>query len=501
MGFDFAKHRQESLELFRIQRPVYEQFAEAVRAVLRASIPVACPIHSIEARAKGLDQFADKSCKVADGTDNVPKYAAPLKQITDLAGVRVITFFPRNIEDVCKSIEAEFDIKERRDKGEELVAENRFGYQSIHYLIKMRDTRTALTEYRRFDSFVAEIQVRTILQHAWAEMEHDIQYKSAAAIPSMIRRRFMSLAGMFEIADREFQAIQDADADLRKEVRIPLDEELIASDELKVDSLPPDRQLEKLEAEAPPETRQYLRGSARVLLLSGYYAEAVRAYDEIINQHPRIHTNYLGRARARFLSGDSSGALSDLIAAGDIFPADPEIGRLRAQIEEGAVASPQEKAIAQSEALEGNRLLAGGMAEQALERYLKAEEHGWSFVFCQFNKAITACLMQDYEQMEEHLSRLRVRRGTAFGIAEVAIRAVAAVLSEKPQESLVRDLKAQLEMFPTFSFARSHLRFFEEGLAKRDAVASQRAEPIFALLRGLPPAANATESDEPKTIP
>lgn len=60
------------------------------------------------------------------------------------------------------------------------------------------------------------VQLRTILQHTWAEIEHDIQYKSSAAIPRDIRRRFMALAGLLEIADREFQAIQDADRDLNQ---------------------------------------------------------------------------------------------------------------------------------------------------------------------------------------------------------------------------------------------------------------------------------------------
>jgi ppGpp synthetase/RelA/SpoT-type nucleotidyltranferase len=51
--------------------------------------------------------------------------------------------------------------------------------------------------------------VRTILQHAWAEIEHDIQYKSARALPPALRRRLAALAGLLEIADREFQAIRD----------------------------------------------------------------------------------------------------------------------------------------------------------------------------------------------------------------------------------------------------------------------------------------------------
>jgi putative GTP pyrophosphokinase len=71
-----------------------------------------------------------------------------------------------------------------------------------------------LAEYHRFSGHIVEVQVRTILQHAWAEIEHDIQYKSLRTIPTEIRRRFVALAGMLEIADREFQAIDDANRTL-----------------------------------------------------------------------------------------------------------------------------------------------------------------------------------------------------------------------------------------------------------------------------------------------
>jgi putative GTP pyrophosphokinase len=54
------------------------------------------------------------------------------------------------------------------------------------------------------------------MQHAWAEIEHDIRYKSASTIPLEISRRFMTLAGLLEIADREFQAIQEQDTLLRE---------------------------------------------------------------------------------------------------------------------------------------------------------------------------------------------------------------------------------------------------------------------------------------------
>jgi putative GTP pyrophosphokinase len=95
-----------------------------------------------------------------------------------------------------------------------LIESDRFGYQSIHYLLRIKSGRAGLPEYQRFSGHVFEAQVRTILQHAWAEIEHDIQYKSLRAIPTVIRRRFVALAGMLEIADREFQAIDDTNRTL-----------------------------------------------------------------------------------------------------------------------------------------------------------------------------------------------------------------------------------------------------------------------------------------------
>jgi len=84
---------------------------------------------------------------------------------------------------------------------------------------------------------LAEIQVRTILQHAWAEIEHDIQYKSVETILTPVRRRFMSLAGLLEIADREFQAIQKEDESLRQEARVSVQEGRLEKVEITPDAL------------------------------------------------------------------------------------------------------------------------------------------------------------------------------------------------------------------------------------------------------------------------
>ena len=176
-------------------------------------------MHSVQARAKDPASLGRKAAQPSDGDPTKPKYPGPLEQISGLAAVRVITYFPSTLDDIDALMAEEFRVVERSDKGAELLEEERFGYKSIHYLVKLVPHRAALPEYAPYAESVVEVQVRTIMQHAWAEIEHDIQYKSAEVIPVEIRRRFMALAGLLEIADREFQAIQDADRRLTKEAR------------------------------------------------------------------------------------------------------------------------------------------------------------------------------------------------------------------------------------------------------------------------------------------
>jgi putative GTP pyrophosphokinase len=216
--FDFGAHRESAVAKYKEVRPLYQDFAETAKVILAdifVSNNVKCS--SIEARAKDVNSFGDKASKPLEEDPTKPKYPNPLEGIKDMAGVRVITFLPKMVEDVCCYIEREFTILERVDKAEKLISEGKFGYQSIHFLVMMLPNRTALPEYRRYRDLILEIQVRTVLQHAWAEMEHDIQYKSTMEIPALFQRRFIALAGLLEIADREFQMLQDENKRIRQQ--------------------------------------------------------------------------------------------------------------------------------------------------------------------------------------------------------------------------------------------------------------------------------------------
>ena len=236
--FDFDSHRLQAIEKYRRVRPLYEEYAAVIRKILlEAFNALSIKIHSIEARAKAIESFGDKAATPAPEDPNKPYYPNPLSDITDLTGIRVIVFFPRTLDVVDGVIKTQFDVLERSDKIQSLIKEERFGYGSIHYIVRLNDNRTRLLEYGRFKGLVAEVQLRTILQHGWAEIEHDIQYKAVETIPNTIRRRFMALAGLLEIADREFQAIQDEDVRLATEARKSLQEGKLEQVEITPDAL------------------------------------------------------------------------------------------------------------------------------------------------------------------------------------------------------------------------------------------------------------------------
>jgi len=212
--FDFESHRKTAVEQYSKKKSLYDDFAVEIENILQQAIETrGLKINVIQYRAKSEESFGKKAATPSEKEPEKPKYINPMKEITDLAGVRVITFFPSTVGQIGTLIHEEFEVLERVDHTASAEQEERLGYLSVHYLVRLGSNRCALPEYKKFASLTAEIQVRTVLQHAWAEIEHDIRYKSTSAIPHAISRRFMALAGLLEMADREFEAIQlDYDA-------------------------------------------------------------------------------------------------------------------------------------------------------------------------------------------------------------------------------------------------------------------------------------------------
>lgn len=132
-----------------------------------------------------------------------------LSDITDVIGCRVITLFEDDVERVQSLIAREFDVVEvveRRRKMQEGVD---FGYNSLHMIVRFSGARVQLAEYQPYADVAFEIQIRTVLQHAWAEIEHGLGYKNDFEIPRVVRRRLSRLSASLELLDEEFCNVRD----------------------------------------------------------------------------------------------------------------------------------------------------------------------------------------------------------------------------------------------------------------------------------------------------
>lgn len=188
--------------------------------------------HSVTSRVKTRDSFCFKWDKSKD------KYKC-LADITDVAGVRIITYFEDDVDRVADIIQREFVIDKDNSIDKRLLLDpDRFGYLSLHHVVSLLPARCVLTEYKRFPDLKAEIQTRSILQHAWAEIEHDLGYKSKQGIPKTIRRSFSRLAGMLELADKEFIEIREDLQRYQEEVKgqIEKDPSLVTIDNVSLTS-------------------------------------------------------------------------------------------------------------------------------------------------------------------------------------------------------------------------------------------------------------------------
>ena len=159
-------------------------------------------VHSITGRPKVRESLLSKLNKIDSNYKS-------LTDITDLAGIRIITYFAGDVDKVAKAIEEEFNVDPENsvDKRRSLAVD-RFGYLSLHHVVSIGELRNNLPEYRALQGLKAEIQTRSILQHAWAEIEHDLGYKSTVEVPQHIRRRFARIASLLELADEEFEGIK-----------------------------------------------------------------------------------------------------------------------------------------------------------------------------------------------------------------------------------------------------------------------------------------------------
>ena len=211
---EINEHSAAILRQYRDLKPIYEQLAEKVPEKLRqflaeAGIVVAAMEHRVKTEqslAGKLEMKGDKYVDIAD--------------ITDIVGLRIITFYIDDVDKVASIVERLFEIDWENSVDKRKMHEiDSFGYQSLHYICRIPESAFKDENHPEINRIRFEVQMRTVLQHAWANMNHDTGYKSGVEIPKRYVRNLSRLAGLLELVDDEFSRIRSELADYRRKVQ------------------------------------------------------------------------------------------------------------------------------------------------------------------------------------------------------------------------------------------------------------------------------------------
>ncbi|WP_086322286.1 GTP pyrophosphokinase [Campylobacter devanensis] len=198
----------------------YDLFEKILRANIEKVVAqivedgkIAKDSYEIKSRVKTPESLKGKITR----EDKIYVYKYPLREITDLVGAKVMLISLNDEEIVFDALEKHFknyiDYKNSPDKTKELWEQRKFGYSGRHLVLWYSDdmlnglSNELKKEAKNYDlsEFRAEIQIKTLLQHVWAEIEHKVRYKAQEFLSTHRKRAFDRLAALTELTDSLFK--------------------------------------------------------------------------------------------------------------------------------------------------------------------------------------------------------------------------------------------------------------------------------------------------------
>ena len=213
MNYQLDIHGQMLMEQYHERLTVYQRLAQLAEDTLRQALQEQhVTVTVLEYRVKAEASLAGKlELKGA-------KYRT-LDDVTDIVGMRVVTFYSDDVDKVAAIVNECFQVDWNNSVDKrKLHRLDSFGYNSLHYICRLPKTVVDDPDMPLLNELWFEIQMRTALQHVWSTLDHDTGYKGDVTIPREYQRQFKRLAGMLELIDDEFSRLRNVLTDYRRQM-------------------------------------------------------------------------------------------------------------------------------------------------------------------------------------------------------------------------------------------------------------------------------------------
>ncbi|MDR0382881.1 MAG: tetratricopeptide repeat protein [Spirochaetaceae bacterium] len=271
---------------------------------------------TIKGRVKSFESFFNKYLRYLK---DVPNNNLPV--IPDQIGIRVVCPFIEDTVAVEKLVKSNFKVAEVERKGS-AYSFKEFGYESIHFLVQLPaeiGDKYLNSVKIPFTGDIIEIQIRTILQDAWAEVEHELVYKAEfRPFDHPMKRKLAAINASLSLADTIFQEIRTYQRNFNKQLGHRKDtffkkvEE--AADAFLFDGIALKRADEKAPVNLASDSIDDLLLNALYAHNRGLFSDATSYYSAILNLKPDVKTTaliYKHRGMAFFAQSRYNEAIED----------------------------------------------------------------------------------------------------------------------------------------------------------------------------------------------
>lgn len=332
---DILLNKEEIKHNYEKYIPLLQDVLFSIEAKIKKSLKMES-VPSFKTRVKSFGSFYKKLVRIQP--PSLGKQEMPI--LTDLIGIRIICPFLEDLTIVENQLVKIFEIVEIERKGAGRTF-SEFGYESVHILLKIPEEIKNQVENQNQglcvpNDLVCEIQVRTILQDAWAEVEHELVYKQEfSPFDLPLRRKLASTNASLSLADIIFQEIRDYQNKLNSEIAFRRTNFYEQADILSYKKMDADiygdfNEVKSSSNEIRNPNLQYVHGTIDDMILEAIHAhnageleKAEIIYTQILNANPNEIVKaviYKHRGMAYFAQNKYQEALEDFTKSAENDP-------------------------------------------------------------------------------------------------------------------------------------------------------------------------------------